>query len=312
MNFRRHRVLCGGLILLAGTSAVFTTTASKSLESSHQAQTRKIDSWLDFSFDANAPMGDAKNPAVILPASAPTMFAEIAGAKRIGELLVVPAAGFQKVVKQPLMGNLFGATFGRLSNVKSFDGFSAIDNTGFISDMPSLLLEAPNRAVREITGENSDVIRRQLRDGDLVFGSHVINFMTWGRYNHVAIVIDASRGVLAESTAQLPTDMPGVRLIDWKTFAAGYAHVGLVRIRGLSSEQQAGLVRWLQDRKGRPYRWPLIQGLDKTDQKRFYCSQLVWMAFKDVMNLDLDVDKGVLVFPDDIYNSKEHVDIVVP
>ena len=56
----------------------------------------------------------------------------------------------------------------------------------------------------------------------------------------------------------------------------------------------------------------MIQGLEKSDQSRFYCSQLVWIAFKEVLNLDLDVDKGVLVFPDDIYYSKEYVDVIVP
>jgi hypothetical protein len=35
-------------------------------------------------------------------------------------------------------------------------------------------------------------------------------------------------------------------------------------------------------------------------------------AFREVLNLDLDVDQGVLVFADDIYYSKEYVDVIVP
>ncbi|HEX3085266.1 MAG TPA: YiiX/YebB-like N1pC/P60 family cysteine hydrolase, partial [Pyrinomonadaceae bacterium] len=114
------------------------------------------------------------------------------------------------------------------------------------------------------------------------------------------------------ATATLPTDMPGVRLVDWKKFVSGYSHVGVVRLKGKSAKDLTSIVSWVSERQGKPYRWPIIQGLNKTDQSRFYCSQLVWLAFREVLNLDLDVDKGVLVFPDDIYYSKEYVDVIVP
>jgi len=93
---------------------------------------------------------------------------------------------------------------------------------------------------------------------------------------------------------------------------SGYSHIGVVRLKGKTAKDLTSIVRWVSDRKGKPYRWPIIQGLNKTDQSRFYCSQLVWLAFREVLNLDLDVDKGVLVFPDDIYYSKDYVDVIVP
>lgn len=34
-------------------------------------------------------------------------------------------------------------------------------------------------------------------------------------------------------------------------------------------------------------------------------SQLVWLAYKRVLNIDLDSDKRVLILPDDIYYCKE-------
>jgi len=275
-------------------------------------QLRTIDSWLDYKFDADAPMGDSRNPAIVLPPGLLTILGDVAGAKRIGDTIFIPAAELQKIARQPLAALALAPLLNQSTNVKSFDGFSAVDMTGLIKNLPSEILEAPDDAARRLNGQNPDELRKLLRDGDIVFGAHVFNYMTWGRFNHVAIVLDAARGVIAESTAQVPSDMPGVRVVDWDKFVSGYARVGIVRIKPARAEQLPKVVSWISERKGKPYRWPLIQGLEKSDQSRFYCSQLVWIAFKEVLNLDLDIDKGVLVFPDDIYYSKEYVDVIVP
>ena len=257
-------------------------------------------------------MGDARNPAVILPAGLAEIIGNLPGARRNGEFVFIPAVEFQRVANQPLASLALGPVLNQITNVKSFDGFNAVDLTSLVKNLPSDLIEASDAAARKTNPQNTDEIRKLLRDGDIVFGSHVINYMTWGRFNHVAIVVDAKNGTLAESTAELPTDAPGVRSVEWNKFAAGYAHIGVVRIKGSSANELPRVIRWISERKGRPYRWPIIQGLDKSDQSRFYCSQLVWLAFKEVLNLDLDSDKGVLVFPDDIYNSKDYVDVIVP
>ncbi len=275
------------------------------------AQPRTIDSWLEFKFDARASIGDARNPAVILPSSMASLLGDMP-MKQSGDFVFIPAAQLQEMAANPLMAIALAPILKQLSNVKSFDGFNAVDLTSTIKNLPSELIEAPDAAARKISPQNTEEIRKLLRDGDIVFGSHVINYMTWGRFNHVAIVVDASRGLIAESTAELPTDMPGVRVVDWKTFAAGYSHIGVVRLKGSSANEIPRVVTWVNERKGKPYRWPIIQGLDKLDQRRFYCSQLVWLAFKDVLNFDLDVDKGVIVFPDDIYYSKDYVEVIVP
>lgn len=293
------------LLLIGGCLVLITATGT-------HAQGRTVESWLDFRFDPSAPIGDARNPAVILPTGLADVIGDAAGAKRSGDVFFISAAEFQKIARQPLASIALAPVLNQLTNVKSFDGFNAIDLTGMIKNLPSEIMELPDEAARKINPQNLNEIRRLLRDGDIVFGSHVINYMTWGRFNHVAIVIDADRGVLAESTAQLPTDMPGVRLVDWEKFTSGYARIGIVRLKAKNANELPRVLSWINERKGRPYRWPIIQGLDKTEQSRFYCSQLVWLAFKDVLNLDLDVDRGVLVFPDDIYYSKDHVDVIVP
>ena len=257
-------------------------------------------------------MGDSRNPAVVLPPGLLTILGDVAGVKRIGDTIFIPATEFQKIARQPLAALALAPVLKQMTNVKSFDGFSAVDMTGLIKNLPSEIIEAPDNAARKLNGQNPEELRKLLRDGDIVFGAHVINYMTWGRFNHAAIVLDAARGLTAESTAQVPSDMPGVRVVDWNKFVSGYARVGIVRIKPARAEQLPKAVSWISERKGKPYRWPLIQGLEKNDQSRFYCSQLVWIAFKEVLNLDLDVDKGVLVFPDDIYYSKEYVDVIVP
>ena len=276
-----------------------------------QDQTRTIKSWLDFKFDSNAAIGDARNPAVILPSDMADIIGDMPF-KRSGDVVFIPASQIQQMAANPLMAVALAPILNQLGNIKSFDGFNAVDMTSLLKNLPSEIMEAPDAAAREFIPQDTNAIQKSFRDGDIVFGSHVINYMTWGRFNHVAIVMDAARGTLAEATATLPTDMPGVRLVDWKKFASGYSHIGVVRLKGKSAKDLMSIVSWVSERKGKPYRWPIIQGLNKTDQSRFYCSQLVWLAFREVLNLDLDVDKGVLVFPDDIYYSKEYVDVIVP
>lgn len=295
------------LLLLAGV-ALLSTSA---LLTPVSAQSRRIESWLEFKFEPTAEMGDPRNPAVILPSGLANLIGDLPGAKRNGDVVFIPATEFQKIANQPLASLALGPLLNQITNVKSFDGFNAIDLTGLIKKLPSEIIEVPDAVARKTNPQNMDEIKKLLRDGDIVFGSHVINYMTWGRFNHVAIVVDAARGLLAESTAELPTDMPGVRIVDWNKFAAGYARIGVVRLKGKAADLPRVLA-WVTDRKGKPYRWPIIQGVDKLDQSRFYCSQLVWLAFKETLNLDLDADKGLIVFPDDIYYSRDFVDVIVP
>ena len=275
-------------------------------------QARIVQSWLDYNFDAAAPMGDARNPAVLVPPAAAELLGNVAGSRRVGDAVFVPAAEFQKIARQPLAAFTLGPLMSQLSNIKSFDGFNAVDMMSTLRQLPSELIEVPDAMARQANNQNPSELKKVLRNGDIVFGSHVINYMTWGRFNHVGIVLDAERGVIAESTASPPGDTPGVRMVDWNKFVAGYAHVAVARLKSGDAERVAKVLAWVAERKGRPYRWPIIQGLDKLDQSRFYCSQLVWLAFKDVLDLDLDVDKGVLVFPDDIYYSKDLLDVIVP
>ncbi|HLE63427.1 MAG TPA: hypothetical protein VI750_09815, partial [Pyrinomonadaceae bacterium] len=154
--------------------------------------TQEVRDLLAFRFDSNAPVGSAQNPAVIIPAAS-GLLVDLPVAKRTGDLLLVPVAELQKVADQPIARTLLAPILNQLGNVKSFDGFSAVDTTS-LGGGPSSILRPANAVSRRISGDNPNEYGKLLRDGDLVFGSHVFNWMTWGRYIHVAIVVNATAG----------------------------------------------------------------------------------------------------------------------
>jgi uncharacterized protein YycO len=303
--------------LLPFACLIFLAIAEETISVRHAiaqapADTKQVEQLSEYPFDSSAPMGSAKNPAVMLPATTGALIGNLPAARRAGDIILVPIAELQKAANQPFVGSLLAPIFSQLTNARGFDGFNAIDATSLNPGQPSSILYLPNKTVRKSSGEDLAKTAKLLRNGDLVFGSHIFNWMTWGRYIHVAIVSDAARGKLLEATADGATDKPGVREIDWESYSSIYGHVGVVRVKRASDEQIGGVIRWIEDRKGRPYRWPILMGVDNDDESRFYCSQLLWKAFKQVMNIDLDSDKGALIFPDDIYNSRAHVDIIIP
>ncbi|HKZ81246.1 MAG TPA: YiiX/YebB-like N1pC/P60 family cysteine hydrolase [Pyrinomonadaceae bacterium] len=299
-----------GCLIVASSVDFDVKTIAENSSSQQPGEKRMVDDLLGYPFDSGEAIGSAKNPAVILP-MATAALVDMPAAKRVGDMVLMPIADLQKLADQPFAKVLLAPVLSQLSSVKSFDGFSAVDTTSLGGGRSSLLYY-PNALSKRISGDNPTSYGKLLRDGDLVFGSHVFNWMSWGRYIHVAIVVDAANGRLVEATADGPSDRPGVREVDWKRYSSRYGHIGIVRVRGASTDQISRVIRWVDERKGRPYRWPIVMGLDNNDESRFYCSQLVWRAYKQTMNIDLDSDKGAIIFPDDLYNSKDYVDVIVP
>src|SRR6185369_11134565 len=111
-------------------------------------QTRKIESWLDFKFDASATMGDAKNPAVLIPSSMAVVLGDMP-MKQSGDTVFIPASQLQEMASNPLMAIAIAPLLKQLSNVKSFDGFSAVDMTSMIKNLPSEIIEAPDSVARK-------------------------------------------------------------------------------------------------------------------------------------------------------------------
>ncbi len=58
---------------------------------------------------------------------------------------------------------------------------------------------------------------------------------------------------------------------------------------------------WCKKQEGKPYNWNY---LNVSTRKSFYCSQLVWAAFKDNFNIDLNTSAyGNAVHPMELVNS---------
>ena len=55
-------------------------------------------------------------------------------------------------------------------------------------------------------------------------------------------------------------------------------------VKGTSDAQDAAAADWCAQQIGKPYNYNF---LNKTTRDSFYCSQLVWAAFKDLYNIDL-------------------------
>lgn len=58
---------------------------------------------------------------------------------------------------------------------------------------------------------------------------------------------------------------------------------------------------WAEAQKGKEYNWNYF---DRKTQDKFYCSQLVWSAYKNGGNIDLCPDAWNLVSPANIYKSE--------
>lgn len=79
------------------------------------------------------------------------------------------------------------------------------------------------------------------------------------------------------------TGQTGIRVIQYKN--------------GLTSAQRTKIVTYLNNQVGEPYSFSL-----KTNETSWYCSKLVWRAYKEI-GVDIDYDGGAEVTPTDILNS---------
>ena len=68
-----------------------------------------------------------------------------------------------------------------------------------------------------------------------------------------------------------------------------------VAVNGTTFEQDDYASNWCYGQRGKPYNFNFY---DVGTREKFYCSQLVWAAFKDNYNIDLNTSEfGVAVHP---------------
>ena len=85
---------------------------------------------------------------------------------------------------------------------------------------------------------------------------------------------------------------------DWNT-SKGTAYGA--DVRGTTSLQDQAASNWCFDQVGKPYNYNY---LDTATRSKFYCSQLVWAAFKDNYGIDINTDfAGAAIYPMEILDS---------
>lgn len=144
-------------------------------------------------------------------------------------------------------------------------------------------------------------VRNNCQPGDILVGGNPVN-VDLGQFAHVAIVTDVQNEKLFEANCTKGSDKPGTHEISWPDFSKHYQYIFRLRVKNLTGDQTAKVVGWVKNHKGKPYRYPVVDGLKKNDDTRMYCSQLVWVAYKRVLDIDIQGGaKSEIIHPDDLY-----------
>lgn len=127
-----------------------------------------------------------------------------------------------------------------------------------------------------------------LQDGDLVFrrgrdaiADAVMAYSEGARYSHVgAIVVRYGRPFVIHAIPGEGSDPGGVVEEPFAVFGspAAAADLGVYRLRGLTKEQRASIVRYLESQRGKPFDLELRV----SDDSEQYCTELVVAAMNAV------------------------------
>ncbi len=79
-----------------------------------------------------------------------------------------------------------------------------------------------------------------------------------------------------------------------------YNSVYGVTVKGTTSNQDDSASNWCYNKRGDGYNWDFW---NTSTRSKFYCSQLVWAAFNDKYDINLDDDGGI-IWPVDLVNTK--------
>lgn len=93
----------------------------------------------------------------------------------------------------------------------------------------------------------------------------------------------------------------GVRYAQMNTsfFLPGENTIVLRYKNPLTDKQMLDMRNYLYQQVGKGYLFPNT----KSNESKFYCSQLVWQAYLKYVNIDLDSNGGAMVMPNDILAS---------
>lgn len=76
-----------------------------------------------------------------------------------------------------------------------------------------------------------------------------------------------------------------------------------VSVKATTAEQDNSVAWWAAGKEGKPYHKNFV---DTTPRDRFYCSHLVWAAYKDVTGVDIGKGRWLsIIFPYELMNTKD-------
>lgn len=111
---------------------------------------------------------------------------------------------------------------------------------------------------------------------------------------HAGIIWTSS--TIVESLSNGVTTGPN----DWNTSKTSCYGIS---VKGTTVDEDNEASNWCYRQLGKPYNYNYF---NVSTRKKFYCSQLVWAAFKDNYGIDLDTsDFGDAVHPMELVNSSK-------
>lgn len=148
---------------------------------------------------------------------------------------------------------------------------------------------------------------QDIKPGDVIIGHHpVSDYIIPGYWTHAAIIAyyDANTGdwVLVEAT------FDGVKLSTVSDFLSRYDAVSIVRVRTTDYVRQYA-VYFALNQLGKKYDWGWWTKQVYDD--KYYCSELVWAAYKAAGGPDIDQHPGFYwkylwgVAPQEIYDDDD-------
>lgn len=112
-------------------------------------------------------------------------------------------------------------------------------------------------------------------------------------YGHAGIVWNPSTTV--ESMKDGVQRLPNI----WNS---RYNNVKGISVNGTTLEQDEKASDWCDAQVGKPYNWNFF---NTSTRSKFYCSQLVWAAYKDLYNINIDSKSSIpgVIIPVDLPNQ---------
>ncbi len=136
-----------------------------------------------------------------------------------------------------------------------------------------------------------------LEPGDILIKQKDFGFLEW--FGHCGLLLD---DFIVADFPKLGTGMHFFHISDW---AHGNRKIMVLRVSNCSAEFKSALIENILQASDKNYK--LV--INKKDSSGYYCSQFIWemyyrTALQFKLNIDIDSNKGIIVFPYDFYSSK--------